>query len=373
MSSHQRRWTLFISLWIILVALYQQSKLFLSYNDAMRLVPKLFDQDDENVENYLRAARSRVASILNNKLEPAPTCSFELYSQKCRKKEFVCWNLSIADEINANTTDSGNGRTYVHVPGTPLLKKYIEIGSSTRVLDYPVLPPPRPRNRKGEAFNPCRTLWFTGFHEGEKSKCSDDGGGYRQDFSVALTSANLFAQDSLQPVLMLGQYGQHNDNNTDTMTINHNESALVQWAQSMGAIIVPWDRLTFQHVVNEGLPAHFSSESLQAPFLRLDIPTMIERHRLFDRPGICPRHVLYTDADAMFVNRITLSEIDELKRRYLPENRSTILSFGRESWTTHTEPANTGVMLMDVPRFKQEWPKILQVGNRCKPVSLHAS
>jgi len=61
----------------------------------------------------------------------------------------------------------------------------------------------------------CKTLWFSGFHEGRNSACKKDGHGYADYYSAAFLSVMANAGDSIQPVLMLGRYGMENENSTE--------------------------------------------------------------------------------------------------------------------------------------------------------------
>ena len=59
----------------------------------------------------------------------------------------------------------------------------------------------------------CKTLWFSSLHESDGlcdvSKVNQHK--YNIDYSVALNSAIINADDSLQPILLLGRYGTDNE------------------------------------------------------------------------------------------------------------------------------------------------------------------
>lgn len=104
----------------------------------------------------------------------------------------------------------------------------------------------------------------------------------------------------------------------------------------------------------------------------------MRKHGLFDLPGICSPHALYTDADVIFPNPLTVNDMHALKsfmiqRDRMPNNgkekqkniwkalkdrrdkkEPPIIMYDRESVVHDTNPTNTGVMLMDVPRFGNE-------------------
>jgi hypothetical protein len=97
----------------------------------------------------------------------------------------------------------------------------------------------------------------------------------------------------------------------------------------------------------------------QGPYLRLDIPKLIPKHHLFDLPGVCDRHVLYTDADVIFSNKIEVPELAYLKS-LLPQDGPFIM-YGRQMSLGAT-PVNTGVILFDAYRLEEEFESILQFG-----------
>jgi len=77
-----------------------------------------------------------------------------------------------------------------------------------------------------------------------------------------------------------------------------------------------------------------------------------------DLPNICPRHVLYTDSDVMFTNKITHKDMDMLKSLIPPSGKPYVL-YGHEHVISH-KPQNTGIVLMDIPKFEKAWPEFLQ-------------
>jgi hypothetical protein len=207
-------------------------------------------------------------------------------------------------------------------------------------------------------YDPCQTLWFASFHEGS-SACPEqsdkEGAGYAIDYSAALSSAIANAGDTLHPVLLLGRYGLANENSTELSTVG-------KWAAQHGATVIVLPRLSFQDDVNLTV-SNFSQQRFHqasmGPFMRLDIPRVIHEYKLFDNPNICQRHVLYTDSDVLFTNKITHQDMDELKHSMESSTgTAAVVAYGREFSMT-PEITNTGVMLMDVPAFEKEWPSIL--------------
>lgn len=207
----------------------------------------------------------------------------------------------------------------------------------------------------------CQTLWFAGLDEGSLSQC--DRRGIRREYAAALASAREHARGVLQPVLLLA-----------TSTGEPPATALREWALAQGAIVVLVDRLSFHEQLQEW---HQDEPIPLGPYLRMDIPQIIQQHRLFDLPSssanICPPpHVLYTDADILFVNPITHADMASLKS-YLVQRRGNwqwpflfspppppMVLYGRE-WHMHErKPLNTGVMLMDALRFGRELPAMIR-------------
>lgn len=206
----------------------------------------------------------------------------------------------------------------------------------------------------------CRTLWFSGIHDGDEA-CTEDGTGFASLYSSALVSAQANADGALQPVLLLGRYGL-DDHATELSRVG-------RWARDHGAIVVLWPRLSFQDDVVRGLE-HVTDRHghKQGPFLRLDIPLAVRHHGLFDLPGICPRHVLYTDADVVF-RRVTRGDVRSLRDR-LAASPDTVVLYGPEARMT-PPMANTGVFFFDVPAFERELPHVLEYARNQDPYPLH--
>ena len=55
----------------------------------------------------------------------------------------------------------------------------------------------------------------------------------------------------------------------------------------------------FSKISSEGLSG-FPSIQQQGPFMRLDMPKLIEELSLFESPNVGKNHVLYTDTDVIF-------------------------------------------------------------------------
>jgi hypothetical protein len=205
----------------------------------------------------------------------------------------------------------------------------------------------------------CKTLWFAGFHEGKDFTSNSNGGNgnsscttdeddqYVKFYAAALDSALKNAKDVLQPVLILGRYGLSNENSTDLSKIG-------RWAESKSVKVIVWPRLSFQDHVT-----HKKPQAAMGPYMRLDIPQIIEEHHLWSSTnGICQDYVLYTDSDVVFANPITHHDMKSLKDQFLKSDITPLVMYGRE-YGIHPNIQNTGVMIMNIPEFIKEWPSIL--------------
>jgi hypothetical protein len=206
---------------------------------------------------------------------------------------------------------------------------------------------------KEEYRGGCKMLWFAAMHESDDlCKFATTGQhAYYVDYSIALNSALKNAHDSLQPVLLLGRLGMENENSTEPKKFG-------MWAKQRGVKVIYVPQLSFQDDVNSGLSEYLiqkNFEMLQGPFLRLDIPKFVKEHSLFDMPNVCKHNVLYTDVDVIFANRITQQDVTNLSKL----TGQAIVSYGQE-YSKLGHIFNTGVMVMNVERFEQELPKMLQ-------------
>lgn len=218
----------------------------------------------------------------------------------------------------------------------------------------------------------CKMLWFAGMSLGPNSECKgsendeDGGGGYRMEYAVALQSARLHAADTLQPVLLLGRWGL--DKQTELPKI-------ALWARDQGAIVIFVDELSFQAEVVERWHVGNDRDHQMGPYLRVDLAKIVHEHDLMNNTDsnnghgggvICDRHVLYTDSDVVFVNPITHSDLEYLKSRISPQKDPYIL-YGRQQDPSYLTPSNTGVVLMDVYRFADDWPDFYLYGRKEGP------
>jgi hypothetical protein len=212
----------------------------------------------------------------------------------------------------------------------------------------------------------CKTLWIVAMSEGDRSSCQNtgdgEGDGYKTAYAAALQSARQHAGETLQPVLFIGR------GDLDPSIIVNRDTPIPlspfgQWAEQQGVIVRQVLQLSFQQLVDKGLP-HYSREKRVGFFLLFDIPQILQDHGLLHNPGICDRHVFYTDADILFVNDFTREDLHAVKHRMMLSNK--ILSYGRDFVIWRKRPVNTGVIVMDVQGFAKEWPKILDFASRRK-------
>jgi len=195
----------------------------------------------------------------------------------------------------------------------------------------------------------CKTLWIAGMREGSDS-CKTDGTGYQNMYGAALNSAIINAGDSLQPVLILGRL--------DLEPIaNDKLSKFGAWAKEKGAVVITVPGgLSFQDSVD----MHYNNTGAnhrQGPWLRLEIPRLIEENRLFDMPNACKRYALYTDSDVIFANKISRADIKQLTNEH--STAKAIVSYGRE-FRKVSSYENTGVMLIDVQKFGDIVPGMIK-------------
>lgn len=200
----------------------------------------------------------------------------------------------------------------------------------------------------------CKTLWITGISYGYEGKheLSNKSDGYFLEYSAALNSALQHASGVLQPVLFL-------------MTPHDFDAPIpfVAWTQNIGVIVIRVHDLSFQDVVYQHFP-QYREDGRIGYFLRLDLPQLMDKHRLFELPNACQQYILYTDADVMFNNPLSSHDLDALKQKMNSANQ--ILMFGQD-WLIHRrKPSNTGVMILDVEGFSKVWPKILVFGQEQK-------
>ena len=195
-------------------------------------------------------------------------------------------------------------------------------------------------------------MWIAGLHEGRKASTS--GGAYYAHYCAALASARQNAAGVLVPVLLLGRFGLVNDSQL---------SPFGRWAASKGVAVFPVARLDFQDDIVRAMP-HRGPDHLMGPFLRLHIISIAMRRHLglllSQRPDVCGSTVLYTDVDVLFLTPLRATNLVHL----INNSSSAAVAYGAESDFTAKSPENTGVMLINVPRFRTLFPKLLAFGRR---------
>ena len=170
-----------------------------------------------------------------------------------------------------------------------------------------------------------RFLWFTCIGESERS--------YLEFEMVALESASQNSPSLLPVVVVSGppsgipQWLHHMHDQCDLILLNHNVSFAAE------------------------IRFHPGRAHLFAPYLRLDIPLIVDSI-LNHIPSKCSyqwnkEYVIYTDTDVMI-----LKDVNPLVYR------PPILSVGAESYKDRI--ANTGVLIINVPQWKQIIPHLLQ-------------
>ena len=195
----------------------------------------------------------------------------------------------------------------------------------------------------------CKILWFAGMHEGPGSY-TREGTGYQNMYAAALNSAIINAPDSLQPVLMLGRL--------DMEALGDGKlSKFGTWAKEKGVVVITLPELSFQNVVDGHYKSGWPADHRQGPWLRLEIPRLIEEHNLTDVPNVCKRHALYTDSDVVFPNKIDRGDIQQLTKEL--SDVDAIVSYGRQNQKAPLV-TNTGVFLLDIQKFRGLVPKMIK-------------
>jgi hypothetical protein len=194
----------------------------------------------------------------------------------------------------------------------------------------------------------CRLLWICTLVESFEPACMDGFDGFSLAYAVALESQQRFANNTLYPILVVNQLGS-----------SRIESFLSKFGTRKQVKIVSWNRLTFQDYLLSKLNLSLSNlerSGTAGVFMRLDLPSIIAEHKLFELPEVCPDYALYTDSDVMFVNSITKRDISKLLSQFQDNDR--VMAYGHQV-SPRSGPINSGVIVMHVPRFKQLWPEIL--------------
>ena len=213
----------------------------------------------------------------------------------------------------------------------------------------------RKNNNIASASHQCKTLWFAGFYCGRHSFSV-----YSRHYAAALQSALKMTNNVLQPVVLMGFLGVDEETkySTDVLTFT-------KWAKDLGVKVVALDQLSFSNLTTKYLnnrPLHFQ----QGPYLRLDIPNVIEHHDIYNKNNynnhdmICNDAVLYTDSDIVFT-KVTFSDLVKAKSLVTSNNTASMMAYGPEASKTSTRtPQNTGVMILNPSRFQLELPNILK-------------
>ena len=202
----------------------------------------------------------------------------------------------------------------------------------------------------------CRTLWFAGFFDGDNYLNA-----YAQLYSIALLSSLQAAPGLLQPVLLVGHLEE--DKKQISLEVQREKDRFYRLVQEQGAIVIHRDENSFQEILNQYYGYHPPSLR-QGPFLRMDIPTIILEHRLFDIEGVCTDDdtVIYTDSDVLFLN-LTQTSLEEAKDIVNGSgNSSAFVAYGPEHKKNEVS-VNTGVMLFSPGNFGRHLADILEFGS----------
>jgi hypothetical protein len=225
-----------------------------------------------------------------------------------------------------------------------------------------------------ESSKTCsKWLWFAGLGEPLCGSTRACGGGYYQDYAVVLTSAQKHAP-ALEPILMLGQFG-HGPTSESEASVNltkaraHQETPYKRWIETLGGRVIAIQELAIQEqLVNSAfnrdcgncLGAKGPNPDLAGVFLRMQIPFVIDEHKLFNLPGVCDSNVIYTDSDT-FWNPTTADQL-RAEMDFFASAPQVAVKYSTEQFRNQHKPFNTGVMFMNVPQWQKMWPSMLQFG-----------
>jgi len=216
-------------------------------------------------------------------------------------------------------------------------------------------------------------LWFAGLGEPPCGSTRSCGGGYYQDYATVLTSA-LKNAPALEPILMLGQFG-HGATSESEASVNltkaraHQETPFKRWIETLGGRVIAVKELAIQEQITNSalnrncgncLGANGPTPEMAGIFLRTQIPFVIDEHRLFSLPGVCDRHVIYTDSDT-FWNPTTADQL-RAEMDFFASAPQVAVKYSTEQFRNQRKPFNTGVMFMNVPQWQKLWPGMLKFG-----------
>lgn len=202
----------------------------------------------------------------------------------------------------------------------------------------------------------CKTLWVSALTAGYPSHddIADGGDGYLQFYKIALASAQDFAP-FFQPVLIV--LTPPNATNS-TIPKQHD---IVSWALQQQVRVLHISHLSFESLIFSHFP-EYALDGRLGYYIRLELPKLLDEMGIWNtEPNLCQRRiVLYTDTDVMFVNNISPHELESLKDDLVDDK---MLSYGQDYLINRPKPSNTGIMLMDVDKWAQEWSdKVLRWG-----------
>ncbi|GAB4814882.1 hypothetical protein N2152v2_001928 [Parachlorella kessleri] len=180
-----------------------------------------------------------------------------------------------------------------------------------------------------------KMLWFTAMGAGPHND-------YEDFIQAALLSAKEHAP-SLVPVLLF--CGEPNE--------------LTRWFERNGGTVIQHHASFLDEFdVQPNVAYRDDLKRHEGAFLRLDIPLVMDSivaEDLVDLTNVSTTHVLYTDADVMFVG-------DDVSTCTMPLPEQLSMS------PQHVKgrPENSGVMVFNVPSFREEFPSFLQHGREQK-------
>merc|ERR1712195_218693 len=142
-----------------------------------------------------------------------------------------------------------------------------------------------------------------------------------------------------------------------------------RWIETLGGRVIAVQELAIQEQLVSSafnrdcgncLGAKGPNPDLAGVFLRMQIPFLIDEHKLFSLPGVCDSNVIYTDSDTFW----NPTSADQLRAEmdFFASAPQVAVKYSTEQFRNQHKPFNTGVMFMNVPQWQNIWPSMLQFG-----------
>ena len=183
-------------------------------------------------------------------------------------------------------------------------------------------------------------------------------GKFLDEYEVALLSWKETENWAFDPHLAV-----HLPANESRETLPKAIQMQLQRFQDMGAKVI-FHRLSFLDLEKERFNSspekargvNLDMECLAGAYLRLEIPKVLEEAQLLE-PRHHQKYLLWTDCDIMWWRQVLLDEF----LQSIPSHKFSVAMSG-QLWKTEG-PVNDGVMLMNIPNYKQDMFRIMDYIN----------